>query len=743
VRIGEASNWDELVAACDQAVTRRKMRRRAFEVVWWNNIALVVGDHFSTWNPNTATFEDRDPTFTGRLDNKKPRLVINHGLSIARTELAKLTKSDPIMEVLANSDESVDLAAAKVSESVLEALEWKFRLQKMRKQAFWWMIQTGISSTYVGYDHLDDTDGEYQFVIDPATGEPTFNPGRIRELREMVTEGVLPKLDEERFPLGDLEYKTYSPFQLLPDEVATDFSEINDLITEDVVDVDVAKGIYGRAAKDLTPSSNLKIGTIEQRMIATSGIVGGLGTDKLSGLVENGCRIYTFWLKPNVYRGNAFLKNGVMLRWADNRKILQKSKIFPYVDGRIPHTFWQHIPTSTTIWPDSVISHIRGPNLEIDKTMSQLIENKDYMSNPMWLVATQHRIKGDIKNVAGSIVRYRHSANIPPPARIDGTPMPQQAENLVASLYEQILYVSGQGDVSHGKVPTGVRSGVAVAYMQEEDDTKIAPTIENMEDGVALMGSLSLERVSQFYTVQRTLRYYRRDGTFDVLKFKGADLKNTTDVVCQAGSMMPRMKAARQQYVLELVSLGILTDPDEISEMLEIGYGDPDDKHKSKAQATRENNYMLYGMPGYLFHPDGADGSAPPELLQKVQAAIPVKSWQDHATHIQVHRHVMMDEEFDIMAITRPEIVRLFDEHVAMHEQAQAAQQQQQMQMLMAAKGAPDGPPGQASTPAGTGGGMNGSTLGVIAQTAQPDVIGGGSLALKSRNKIPQGTGSG
>lgn len=729
MRIGEATNWDELVSACEQAVQRRKQRRRGFEVVWWNSIALVVGDHYASWNPNTASYEDRDPVWLQTNDGKKPRLVINHGLSVGRTELAKLTKSKPVMDVLANSDESTDLAAAKVSESVLEGLEWKFKLIKRRKQALWWMIQTGLGAMYVGYDHLDETDGHYHFVIDPNTGDPTFSEARIAQLRSQVKDGTLSKIDEETFPLGDLEYKVYSPFQLLPDEVATDFDDLNDLITEDVVDVDVAKGIFGRAAKDLRPSSDLKIGTMEQRMMARSGVVGGFGPDKSSGNVENGTRIYTFWLKPGVYRGNSFLKNGVMLRWADGRKVLQKSKIFPYVDGRIPFVFFQHIPTSTTIWPDSVMAHIRGPNLEIDKTMSQLIENKDYMSNPMWLVATQHRIKGDIRNVAGSIIRYRHSGNIPAPAQVAGTPMPQQAENLVSTLYEQILYVSGQGDVSHGKVPTGVRSGVAVAYMQEEDDTKIAPTIENMEQSIGLMGSLSLERVSQFYTVQRTLRYYKRDGTFDVLKFKGADLKGSTDVVCQAGSAMPRMKAARQQYVLELVSLGILTDPDEIQEMLEIGFGGPDDRHKAQAQATRENNYMLHGMPQYLFHPDSpqpVDG----ELLAKIQAAIPVKSWQDHAIHIKTHRGVMMDEEFDIMAITHPEIVRLFDEHVAMHEQAQQAAQAQQMQMLLAAKGAPDGPPG-ASPAAGA--------TGTIASTGQPDPIGGGSMNLKTRNRIPQG----
>lgn len=386
----------------------------------------------------------------------------------------------------------------------------------------------------------------------------------------------------------------------------------------------------------------------------------------------------------------------------------------------MPFVFFQHIPTSTSIWPDSIMTHVRGPNLEIDKTVSQLIENKDYMANPMWRIATQHRIRGQIKNVAGGIVRYRHVPNIPPPEPIQGIQMPAQVESILANLREQILDISGQSEVARGRVPTGVRSGVAVAYLQEEDDTKIAPTIENMEEEIALMGSLTLERFSQFYIISRILRFYRRDGMFDVLKFKGADLKNNTDVICQAGSAMPRSKAARQQYVLELVSLGFEKDPHYVKEVLELGSGEPDDVDKAISQANRENNTMMHGSDlEHLRHP--TPGTSEEEAAKQwVATAVPVKSWHNHQVHIQRHTSVMMDEEFDKLAMSHPEIVRIFDEHIAMHQQAIAAAQQQQMQMLLAAKGAPDGPPGNGASSDGANFDMNRQMADV------PDVIGGG-----------------
>jgi hypothetical protein len=645
------------------------------------------------------------------------------------------------MDIIANSDSEMDIAAAKVGRSALDAAEWQFKLRKKRKMAWWWMISTGLGAIFVGYDYLDDAQGHYEYLIDPMTNEPTFNEDRRKELQDMVDHGELDALTIERFPLGELEYKVYTPFQLFPDETVLDFDECKEIITAEASDVDVIKGMYGRAADDLTPEQ-VQLGVVEQRMMQRL----GMATPQWA-LAQNGLMVYTLWLLPNQYRGNKFLKDGIFLRWTKGRRILDISTqkdntgAFPLDDDRLPFVFFQHIPTNLSVWPDCTLTHIRGPNLEIDKTVSQLIENKDYMANPMWRIAAQHKIRGQIKNVAGAIVRYTHVPNIPPPEPVEGLQMPPQVENLLVGLREQILDISGQSEVARGRVPTGVRSGVAVAYLQEEDDTKIAPTIENLEDGVALMSSLTLCRFQQYYSTTRMMRYYKPDGTFDVIKFKGADLKGNTDVVPQAGSAMPRSKAAQQQYTLELVSLGILTDPEQIQERLELGQGEPSDNDKSRRQADRENQIMMHGLPRAMFN---LTHTVEDNDLKKVAVAVPVKKWHNHPIHIARHTSVMMDPEFDEFQISHPEIVRLFDEHLAMHEALLAQAQQAQAQLMAAVKGAPGGPPagqqangagapGAPGAPADQGQGFNfNKTMSDV-----PDVIGGGVTRISAMRSHP------
>jgi hypothetical protein len=728
VRLGECTNQADLLSALESARKRRIEQRRGWEIVWWNNLALVAGDHYAYWDPVRALYVDRDPNFDPTIlsGDKKPRMVINHALTVARTELSKMTKSRPITEIIANSTDERDIAAVKVGRNALNYAEWKFQLPRLRKQALWWMIQCGIGAMYVGWDSLDDQAGNISFMIDPATGDPTFSPPRQRELEQLVQEGTLDDIQRVTQPMGELEFKVFSPFQLLPDETALDFDQCKDLITTEVADVDVLRGEYGRAARDIGVEE-VNLGTIERRMMQRVGWAGWQGQD-----VDNGANVHTWWLTPGVYRGNNFLKNGKYVRWCQDR-ILDMSSGFPFQDSRLPFVFFQHIPQATSIWPDTVINHIRGPNLEIDKTVSQLVEAKDYMANPMWRVATQQKVKGQIKARAGSILRYVHVPNIPPPEPIQGLQLPQQVENLIAGLREQILDISGQSEVAHGNVPTGVRSGVAVAYLQEEDDTKIAPTIENLEYAVALEGSMTLERFSQFYSVERIIQFNDPDGKFDAMKFKGANLKNNTQVVCQVGSAMPRSKAARQQYTLELVSLGILTDPDQIKEELDLGSGAPSVRDMNIAQAKRENNIMLHGMAMGMFKlPANATS---PEVDQTVATAVPVKAWQDHALHIQEHTMEMMTVEFDTLSVAKPGIVRLFDEHVAMHQKMLADQQAAAAQAQEAAKGAPESAGG---IPAGDGGppppGVPGMTR---QQTKVPDIIGGGQTELTARRQPP------
>lgn len=698
MRVGEATNAKDLVTAVEALRQERLGNRAPFETVWWNNIALVAGDHYDFFEPTIKQF------VTPKKDDHQIRLVLNQARVVARTELAKVTKSRPVSDVIANSSDEIDIAATKVGKFALEASEWKFSLRKLRKSAFWWTLLTGVSGVYVGWDRENNKDGNMDFYIDPNTGDVTHNVERIRQLKADETEGTI-ELKKYSFPMGDLKFCVYSPFQMLPDDTVLEWEEIKDIIVTDIVSLDQAKATWGDKAKDLSPE-NAAPGIIGQRMLRRIGVNVGNNTDPSEPVGQ----VHSYWLKPGIYTNNPFLKDGIMVRWANAYKMLEISEdkdsgsYFPYDDNRLPFAFFTHVPNAISIWPDTVMTDIRPINLELDKTISQLLENRDFMLNPMWRVPLQSQVQ-KIKSQPGGMVRYVAQRDLPPPEPLPGTPMPTQIENLVVGLRDQILDISGQGEVSRGRVPSGVRAGNMLAFLQEEDETKLGPTVENFEDAVAMMGSLILSRYGQYYTTERLLRAYKPGGQSDVRKFKGADLRNNTDVVVQAGSALPKLKAARQQYILELAQLGIETDPKRLRDMLELGEGEPDEVDLAFAQADRENEMMLgmgkatsaLGVATQPAQPAQEDAGGQPNSEQA--AAMPVEKWHNHKAHLSRHYREMSTVEFERLKSTHPDIVRIFGEHTKLHEEELQNEMMQQMQMAAMVRGGQPGvapPPGTA-----------------------------------------------
>jgi hypothetical protein len=692
MRIAEAHSIGELVAALDEERNYRMEMRRGMETIWWNNILLLAGDHYAQWDPTKNRVSGPSPRSSATGSERRPprtSIVLNHALTVQRTEMAKLAKNRPIMQAMAASDDANDIKASQVAIKVLDSLEYKFKLRSLRKKALRWTTSCGISGVGVFWDPWSTKDGYIEYAIDPETGVPVHDEEQKATLLDMYEQGSLEKDPREYIPLGDIDYRLYSPFQLLPDPTTTDWDDIDDIITIDVVHRDKLAKLYGAKVIDVGPDE-VTLGTMEKRALYRSGLTG-----RQNQQIRDAMYVYTYWLKPGVY-DTGLLKHGKMVRWIKNNTLLDHTKTFPFTDkqgrGELPFAFFPHIMNEASIWPDSIIQHIRGPNLEMDKTASQLLENKDYLCNPMWRRAAQHRMKGQVKNVPGAEVVYHHVPNIPPPEPIPGIPLPAQVENILVYLRDQILDISGQGETSRGRVPSGVRAGVMIEYLQEEDDTRLAPTTENLEDFVARISNLSLQRCQQFYTTERLMRYTNDDAQIEIFSFQGSDLPDNTDVICLPGSAFPKMKAAKQQFILDLVQMGVETDPKRVRDLLEIGGAQPDEVDLARSQARREHTQMIQFEPQQpdpqqqMMEQQGGMNGQPPD--PSLTTIIP-KMWHNHEVHLKEHYGFMSTPEYEQMVVQNPVIDQTFSQHAMLHEQFKLFELQQQMMMATAAKGAP------------------------------------------------------
>lgn len=652
--------------------------RKAWEGIWWENLASYVGDLWAEWN-----VRDNKLVESKKLDHKV-RLPINLSQGVVRTELAKLVKNRPITDVQAQSNEKSDLNAAEVGNKILNNyIERKFHVGRLRRRMLQWVLICGYGGIFVDYDETAKTPVEVR--LDPS-GIPVFDEAAIKKFQD---ENV--KLKQTKIPQGEHRFVPLSPWQVIFDFSVNFIEDADWVIVTEVWDA--LKAGQRWECDPPEPQKDAIPGVIERRMLARMDFVPRSSLSISPGKTQRLCQVHRLFVKP----GHYYFPEGCELVWSGDQVMSFRS--YPYTHGELPVCMMGHVPLPISQYPMSVLQQVKDPVLEVSRTVSQMIENRNLMANPPWLIPKQVKLDAELVNKPGLRFRYLHVPNVPPPTPVQMPEMPAYVQNMPAAMREFILEIAGQGETSQGRVPPGARSGVAIAYLQEEDDTRLGPTVTEFEEAIERWGSLTLENTAQFYNVPRTIRIYKRHGEPEVFDFMGNQLAGNTNVICQAGSALPRSKAAKQQYILDLWDRKLEQDPRRVREMLELSEGEPDEWEIDMDQAERENRKMISG-----------------EQVKVVQ-------WQNHPAHHYIHRRYMKSPDFEAL---KPEIqdeMMQHDEEHTLAEQHDA--EQQQLLQGGAAGGAPPQngaapPQGQQAPGEPANGQNNGGPAGPYASQISP-----------------------
>lgn len=675
---------------CKSLVEDGRQRRQPQEAQWWENLATWAGDLWAEFDVTNNRLVET------RREHHKVRLPINLAQPVVRTEYAKLVKNRPIIDVLAKSNDKRDIDAAKVGDKLLNNYaERQFQLPRVRRRALHWVLICGSGGVFTDYD--ETLLGETEVLVDPE-GNAIFDPATIKSVQRYYRDKHR-KPKTMVIPHGDLRITAVSPFQMIWDFSKLYIEDASWCIISEVFDVDE---VWRRWEVEVSPSSKAIPGVMERRQLARFDLSGMM--EWRHGETQQMVEVHRMFIRP----GHRYFEHGAEVVFTDDELI--DSTIFPFSHGELPVSMMGHIPFPVSQHPMSVLQGTKPVVLEISKTESQMVENRNLMSNPPWIEFRQNRIEGEIQNKPGMRLEVDYLPNVPEPHPIEMPDLPQYVKDLPELLKQHVLEISGQGETSQGRVPAGARSGVAIAYLQEEDDTKLGPTVQEYEEMIERMAGHMLWTIAQKYDAPRTITLYKRHSEPEVFDFIGTMLTGVQGVKCQAGSALPRSKAAKQQYILDLFDRQIETDPRKVREMLELDNGEPAEFELAMEQAEREHLKMMRGQP------------------------VPVLEWYNHPAHHFVHRRFMISADFEQLDAS---IQQVFLKHDQEHSDAEQGQQQQQMvaQALMGA--IPNGGAAQGVPPGPAQGGANG-----VNATPQPPFVGetpqNGATPMNVQDMAPQ-----
>jgi hypothetical protein len=220
-------------------------------------------------------------------------------------------------------------------------------------------------------------------------------------------------------------------------------------------------------------------------------------------------------------------------------------------------------------------------------------------------------------------------------------------------------------EVSRATVPPGVTAASAINLLQEADETRLGPEIQQMEQALADLGTKILKLRAQYNTDERLMKIAGEDGNWDIFAFKGEMLGDEPRVEVQAGSAMPRSKAAKQAAMTEVLALmlqyGVQIDERNMRKFLkdyEVGGLDRlfEGFSEDAKQVNRENRQLIEG------------------------SVVPINAFDNHDFHVSEHTEFQKSHRYHYLP---DNIKALFDLHVSEHRRYLVDQVNQQVQTDM------------------------------------------------------------
>lgn len=607
-------------------IKRKNRRWRLFKIPFegnmFLNVAFYYGYQWTVYNIVTAELTPLDNP-TGRI-----RITSNQIQPRIRNLHAKMRKNKPIMEVLPEnwSDRSVFSAAA--SKKLLEHFSKIHCEDKKDAETIDWLLLCGDAFRKIGFDPdegeqlKEKTDRLMEYMGDnPESGFPQYQ------------EQLMPTGEYSSIPMGELFDDVVPPFEIQVPEYATSLDNALEFQHEKLVPISDFREKWGRRATNIAPDTDLVFGdNFQQRLLGMASPDTGSSIGVLDGQggEEPLVRVIEHWRKPSkryprgrmtILGGNS--PDGIVYD-EDNPFYEVLKKI--YSPSMFPMVHYRCIQGPGKFWSISPVEAMRPLQVEYNKSITDIVMNRATVGrNKIFAPKTAKIDPDEITNQHGQFIEY---SGMVPPSVFPAVPLPQQVERETERNRLDLDTISGSHEVSRAEVPSGVKSGIAINYLLEQDDTTLAPIIQNYEIAREEQSKLKLGIAQAFYTEERVIAA-TGDDELGAFHFMGSDLCINVRVV--PGSALPQSRAALQATYIDLWDRKAIIDDQGMPDARRLfqllrstmpieAFAEEENLDLSRA---RKENYML--MAGQ-------------EILPK--------PWENQLVHWREHNRFMKTEQF-------------------------------------------------------------------------------------------------
>lgn len=638
---------EELVGHVEKEFKRRQDERRPFELQWRLNLAFLDGNQYLDINTASMALEEMPVLY-----DWQEREVFNHIAPNIETRISKLKRVRSVLKVRPGTDDQADLHSAKVSTHILRNNYNDQRIRDKQVEELSWMETCGtVLRKHPWNPKLGRLVGKQQQGNPDETGQ-------------------VPEVDVRE---GEGETIVVPPQEFYPDSCYRNgLEECKSIIHAKAYHIDDILDIWGVEVAE----EKAEVEQLQRNMTGLGGLGYGQGGFLFHTIkLEKHAIVKEYWELPTKKypEGRLIIVAG--------GKLLSAGPI-PYLVGEdgapgYPFAMLICLKRPGIFWGKTVLERLIPVQRRYNALKNRKAEYLNRCAIGQWLVEREAIEDMDAferdAGFPGQVHIYE--AGHKPPEMVQNPTLPSTFEEEERSLLSLFSILSGVSEISReSAVPSGVKSGIAIDLLREQDDTRLSNTADNIERFNIQSGKIQLRLAKQFVTFPRTLHAIGKNNVAEVMDWTGSDIRSEDIIIDNMGALA-ESPAQKRQMVFDLLESGLLNDPEtgqintemrsKVFEMIEMGeWESADDMSQLHlAKAERENRSLAQG-----------------QFVEPVD-------YDDHIVHISRHNAFRLTVDYAELVAQYPVVEQIFNEHVKMHLmylQAQALTQAQVRAQLAA-----------------------------------------------------------
>jgi hypothetical protein len=276
--------------------------------------------------------------------------------------------------------------------------------------------------------------------------------------------------------------------------------------------------------------------------------------------------VYTFY-----HRSINPMQDGRLVKFT--RRAILENKSLPYSHGDLPFERLTDLIVPGELHGRSFYIHARHLQGHINNLTTMFMRNLYMAGHPKWFVPMGSVNLDSLGNDL-TIVQYRGAV---PPNLAQANPTGAETYNARRTLIEEMGTISGVHGVSRGEPPPGIKAGVALQFLSEQENERQNAFVAIYNEFQKNLAKKIIATAADFYlkTDRRRLKMIGKNNEYMAEYLDPVHLANNYDFIIQNSSSLPKSIAARTQQIIDLnESFPTMFTPEQVIDMLDMGKTD-------------------------------------------------------------------------------------------------------------------------------------------------------------------------